>query len=222
MTKNFKKKTEIKRTKLQSEGCEMTGQMSSEGGEDIRQKILRKVGIDQEGDLEGETGKDGKIEMKMNIIEAETGDQIREETGVMKKKTLMKECKDVMREIVDKGEIMMTGNLKTIEDVIEIEIGAMMTEENTKTGMIMIEELIVTEERGMTLKEIEIRDHQEEEMVKKEEMREDTALTTEETEDLVIEAEVKGKIGNKTMIVRKVKVDEVEDLGAQQKTGEIK
>lgn len=222
MTKSFKKKTEIKRTKLQSEGCEMTGQMSSEGGEDIRQKILRKVGIDQEGDLEGETGKDGKIEMKMNMIEAETGDQIREETGVMKKKRLMKECKDVMREIVDKGEIMMTGNLKTIEDVIVIEIGAMMTEENTKTGMIMIEELIVTEERGMTLKEIEIRDHQEEEMVKKEEMKEDTALMTEETEDLVIEAEVKGKIGNKTMIVRKVKVDEVEDLGAQQKTGEIK
>lgn len=199
----------------------MTGQMS--GGEgDIHQKILKKVGIDQEGDLEGETGKDGKIEMKMNITEAETGDQIREETGVMKKKRLMKECNDVMREIVDKGGIMMTGNLKTIEDVIVIEIGAAMTEENTKTGMIiiMIEELIVTEERGMTLKEIENRDHQEEETMKKEEKKEGTVLMTEEAEDLVIEVEVKGKIGNKMMIVETV--DKVEDLGVQQKTGEIK
>lgn len=71
----------------------------------------------------------------------------------------MKECKDVMREIVDKGEIMMIGNLKIIEDVIVIEIGVMMIEENTKIGMIMIEELIVIEERGMILKEIEIRDY---------------------------------------------------------------
>lgn len=77
----------------------------------------------------------------------------------MKKKRLMKECKDVMREIVDKGEIMMIGNLKIIEDVIVIEIGVMMIEENTKIGMIMIEELIVIEERGMILKEIEIRDY---------------------------------------------------------------
>lgn len=71
----------------------------------------------------------------------------------------MKECKDVMREMVDKGEIMMIGNLKIIEDVIVIEIGVMMIEENTKIGMIMIEELIVIEERGMILKEIEIRDY---------------------------------------------------------------
>ena len=222
MTKSFKKKKEIRRTRLQSGGCEMTGQMSSEEGGDIHQKILRKMGIDQEGDLEGETGKGSKIEMKMNIIEAETGDQIREETGAMKRKRLTKECKGVMREIVDKGEMMMTGNFRTIEDVIVIEIGAMMTEENTKTGMIMIEELIETEERGMTLIEIENRDHQEEEMVKKEEMKEDTVLMTEEAEDLVIEVEVKGKIGDKMMIVEKVKVDEVEDLGVQLKTGEIK
>ena len=221
MTKSFKKKKGI-RTTFQSEGSEMTGQMSSKEGGDIHQKILRKVGIDQEGDLEDETGKDNKIEVKMIIIEAETGDQIREETGMMVKRRLMKECKDVMREIVDKGETMMTGNLKTIEDVIAIEIGAMMTEENTKKGMIMIEELIMNEERGVTLKEIENRDLQEEEMVKKEEMKEDMVLMTEEAEDLVIEVEVKGKIGNKTMIVEKVKVDAVEDLGVQQKTGELK
>ena len=200
----------------------MTGQMSSKEGGDIHQKILRKMGIDQEGDLEGETGKGSKIEMEMDIIEAETGDQIREETGLMKKKRLTKECKGVMREIVDKGEMMMTGNFRTIEDVIVIEIGAMMTEENTKAGMIMIEELIETEERGMTMKEIENRDHQEEEMVKKEEMKEDTVLMAEEAEDLVIEVEVKGKIGDKMMIMEKVKVDEVEDLGVQLKTGEIK
>ena len=39
---------------------------------------------------------------------------------------------------------------------------------------------------------------------------------------MVIEVEVKGKIGDKMMIVEKVKVDEVEDLGVQLKTGEIK
>lgn len=50
-------------------------------------------------------------------------------------------------------------------------------------------------------------------MVKKEEMMEDIVLMIEEIEDLVIEVEVKGKIGNKMMIVKNVKVDEVEDLG---------
>jgi len=73
----------------------------------------------------------------------------------------------------------------------------------------------------MTLKEIEIGDHLGEEMVKKKDMKEDTVLMTEEAEDLVIEVEVKGKTGNKMMIMEKVKVDEVEDLGVQQKTGEI-
>jgi len=221
MMKSFKKKKEIRRTRPQSEGCEMRGQLSRGEGGDIHQKILKKVGIDQEGDLEDKTGKGGKIETKMNITGAETEGQIRGESGVMKKRSLTKECKDTMREIVDKGEIMMTGNLKTIEDVIVIEIEAMMTEENMKTEMIMIEGLIVTEEKGMTLKEIENRDHREEEMVKKEEVKEDTVLMTEEAEDLVIEVEVKGKTGNKMMIMEKVKVDEVEDLGVQQKTGEI-
>jgi len=218
MMKSFKKKKEIRRTRPQSEGCEMRGQLSRGEGGDIHQKILKKVGIDQEGDLEGRTEKGGKIETKMNITGVETEGQIRGETGVMKKRSLTKECKDTMREIVDKGEIMMTGNLKTIEDVIVIEIEAMMTEENMKTEMIMIEELIVTEEKGMTLKEIEIGDHLGEEMVKKKDMKEDTVLMTEEAEDLLIEVEVKGKIGNKMTIMEKVKVDEVEDLGVQQKT----
>ena len=225
--KSFKKKKEIRRTRLLSEG-EMTGQMSSGEGGDIHQKIQRKVVTDQEEDLEGKigkggkTGKGGKIEMKMNITEAETEGQTRDETGVMKKKRLMKECKDTMREIVDKGETMMTGNLRTIEDVIVIEIEAMMTEENMKTETIMIEGLIVTEEKEMTLKETENRDHLGEEMVKKDGMKEDTVLMTEEVEDLVIEVEVKDKIGDKMMIMERVKVDEVEDLEVQQKTGEMK
>lgn len=220
--KSFKKKKEIKRTRPQSEGCEMTEQTSSGEEGDIHQKILRKVGIDQEGDLEGQTGEGGKIEMNMKMTEAETEGQTRGETGVMKKTRLTKECRDAMREIVDKGEIMMTGNLKTIEGVIGIEIEATMTEENMKTEMILIGELIVTEEKGMTLKEIENRDHQEEEMLKKEEMKDDTVLMIEEAEDLVIEVEVKGKIGDKMTIIEKVKVDEGEDLGVQQKTGEIR
>lgn len=222
MMKSFKKKREIRRIRLQSEGCEMTDQTSNREEEDIHQKIQKKVGTDKEGDLEGTTGKGGKIEMRMNITGAETEGQIREETGVMKKKRSRKEFKDVMREIDDRGEITMTGNLKTTEDVIVIEIEAMMTEENMKTEMIMIEGLIVTEEKGMTLKEIENRDHPEEEMVKKEELRDDTVLMTEEAEDLVIEVEVKGKIETKTTIIEEVKVDKVEDLGVQQKTGEIK
>lgn len=222
MMKSFKKKREIRRIRLQSEGCEMTDQTSNREEEDIHQKIQKKVGTDKEGDLEGTTGKGGKIEMRMNITGAETEGQIREETGVMKKKRSRKEFKDVMREIDDRGEITMTGNLKTTEDVIVIEIEAMMTEENMKTEMIMIEGLIVTEEKGMTLKEIENRDHLEEEMVKKEELRDDTVLMTEEAEDLVIEVEVKGKIETKTTIIEEVKVDKVEDLGVQQKTGEIK
>ena len=193
----------------------MTDQTSNGEEEDIHQKIQKKVETDKEGDLEGKTGKGGKIEMRMNITGAETEGQIREETGVMKKR-LTKECKDVMREIEDRGEIMMTGNLKTIEDVIVIEIEAM------KTEMIMIEGLIVTEEKGMTLKEIENRDLLEEEMVKKEELKDDTVLMTEEAEDLVIEVEVKGKIETKTTIIEEVKVDKVEDLGVQQKRGEIK
>lgn len=214
MMKSFKKKREIRKIRLQSEGCEMTDQTREE--EDIHQKIQKKVGTDKEGDLEGKTGKGGKIEMRMNITGAETEGQIREETGVMKKKRLTKECKDVMREIEDRGEIMMTGNLKTIEDVIVIEIEAM------KTEMIMIEGLIVTEEKGMTLKEIENRDLLEEEMVKKEELKDDTVLMTEEAEDLVIEVEVKDKIETKTTIIEEIKVDKVEDLGVQQKRGEIK
>ena len=220
--KSFKKKKEIRRTRPQSEGCEMTDLTSSGEEGDVHQKILRKMGIDQEGDLEGKTGEGGKIEMNMKITEAETEGQTRGETGVMKKKRLMKECKDAMREIADKGEIMMTGNLKTIEGVVVIEIEAMMTEENMTTEMIMIEELIVTSEKGMTLKEIENRDHPEEEMQKKGEMKDDTVPMTEEAEDLVIEVEVKGKIGDKMMIMEKVKVDEGEDLGVQQKTGDIK
>lgn len=222
MMKSFKKKKEIRKTRLQNEGCEMTGQTSNGEGGDRHQKTLKRVGIDKEGDLGGKTGKGGKIEMKMNITEAETEDQIKEDAGVMKKKRLTKECKDVMREIIDKGEIMMTGNMKTIEDVIVIEIEVKMTEENTKTEMIMIEGLIVTEEKGMTLKEIENRDHLGDEMMKKEELRDDTILMTEEAEDLVIEVEVRGKIGNKMRIMEKVKIGEVEDLGVQQKTGEIK
>ena len=192
----------------------MTDQTSNGEEEDIHQKIQKKVGTDKEGDLEGKTGKGGKIEMRMNITGAETEGQIREETGVMKKKRLTKECKDVMTEIEDRGEIMMTGNLKTTEDVIVIETEAMKTE--------MIEGLIVTEEKGMTLKEIENRDLLEEEMVKKEELKDDTVLMTEEAEDLVIEVEVKGKIETKTTIIEEVKVDKVEDLGVQQKRGEIK
>ena len=198
----------------------MTDQTSSEEGGDRHQKILKKVGIDQDGVLEGKTEKDGKIETKMKITEAETEGQIREETGMMKKKRLTKECKDVMREIEGKGEIMMTENLKTIEDVIMIEIDVMTTEETMMIEMILIEGLIVTEVKEMTLKEIVNRDLGEE-MVKNEEMKDDTVLMAEEVEDLVTEVEAKGKIGNKTMIMKKVKVDEVEDLGVQQTTGEI-
>ena len=224
--KSFKKKKEM-RTRLQSEG-KMTGQMSSGEGGDIHQKIRRKVVTDQEEDLEGKIGKGGKTwkggktEMEMNMTEAETEGQTRDETGVMKKKRSTKECKDAVREIVDKGETMMTGNSKTIEDVIMIEIEVKITEKNTKTETIMIEGLIMTKEKEMTLKEIENRDHLGEEMVKKDGMKEDTVLMTEEVEDLVIEVEVKGKTGDKMMIMERVKVDEVEDLEVQQKTGEIK
>ena len=143
----------------------MTG--GEEGGR--HRKVLRKIGTDKEGDLEGETGiQDGRIEMKMMTRETGAEDQIREETGVMKKRRLMKECKGGMREIVDKEGITMRGTMKIIEDMIVVEEGVMMTEEgNMKTvkGVIMIKGIIETEDQEMTLKEIENADHLGEEMM---------------------------------------------------------
>lgn len=94
MMKNSKKMKEIRKTKLQNKDCKMTGLKISgeEGGR--RLKALRKIGIGEEGDLEGKTGmQDGRIERKMMTRETSAEDRIREETGAMKRRSLMRECK---------------------------------------------------------------------------------------------------------------------------------
>lgn len=164
--------------------------------------------------MEGKTGiQDGRTETKMMTGEAEADGQIREETGAMKKWRLTKESKDEMREIVGKEEIMMIGSMKVIEGMIVIDKGVVMIEEENMKRIedaIMIEGLIVTVERGMTLKEIENRDHLGEEMmVKKEELK----------DDLVTEEEIKDKIGDEMRMTEKDKIGKVEDLAVHKKTG---
>lgn len=104
-----------------------------------------------------------------------------------------KEYNNEMREIVDKDEIMIIGTTKRIEDMIMIGKGMMMKEEGDMKAVedvIMIQGVIVTEEQEIILKEIENRDHLEEEMTRKEEVKGDTILTIEEAEV----QEAKGKI----------------------------
>lgn len=205
-------------------GIKKTKFLSNKEGEDKLRKILRTTGIGEEVDLEGKTEmqgiQEGGIEMMMMTmkkVEKEVEGQVDEETGVMTKKRLMRDLKTEAREIGGKGEMLITRNMTTLEDVIVIGKGMGMIEEmhmKITEDAILIEGLIVSKGQG---EETEIRDCLEEEMTKKEE----TIKITKEDEDSVTGTEVKGKIGDRMRKMKTDNIDKVEGLEFHRKTGMV-
>lgn len=196
--------------------------LSNEEGEGRLRKILKRTGRVEEGDLDGAGEiRDGGInmrimmEMMLKTGKTEIEGQIDGETGARIVKRLKRDLKGEMREIVGKGGMMMMiRNTMIHEDVIVITEVSDMT---TGGDGILIEGLIVSRRQG---RKTEIRDHLEEEMMKKDE----TIKTNREEagRDLVTGTEeVQGWTGDRTSMMERDRNDKAEVLGVHKKTGEV-